>query len=70
MARAKAETEKAQAEADATDSKAAIAADCAKAYVSELGALFEGESVSAQAEVVKQQLNRISATCNASLEGG
>ena len=67
--RAKAETEKAQAEAEAADSKAAIAADCAKAYVSALGTLFEGESVSAQAEVVKQQLESISATCKASLEG-
>ena len=67
--RAKAETEKAQAEAEAADSKAAIAADCAKAYVSALGTLFEGESVSAQAEVVKQQLKSISATCKASLEG-
>ena len=30
---------------------------------------FEGESVQAQAEVVKQQLESISATCKASLEG-
>ena len=63
-------TEKAQAETEAADSKAAITADCAKAYVSALGALFEGESVQAQAEVVKQQLDSISATCKASLEGG
>ena len=67
--KAKAETEKAQAEAEAADSKAAIAADCAKAYVSALGTLFEGESVSAQAEVVKQQLQSISATCKAAFEG-
>jgi hypothetical protein len=37
--------------------------------VSALGTLFEGESVSAQAEVVKQQLEGISSTCRASLEG-
>jgi uncharacterized membrane-anchored protein YhcB (DUF1043 family) len=67
--RAKAEKEKAQAETEAADSKAAITADCAKAYVSALGTLFEGESVSAQAEIVKQQLESISATCKASLEG-
>jgi chromosome segregation ATPase len=67
--KAKAETEKAQAEAEAADSKAAIAADCAKAYVSALGALFEGESVSAQAEVVKQKLESISTTCKGALEG-
>jgi chromosome segregation ATPase len=67
--KAKAETDQAKAEADAANSKAAVAADCAKAYVSALGTLFEGESVKAQAEVVKQQLKSISATCKASLEG-
>ena len=67
--KARAETDKAQAEADAADSKAAIATDCAKAYVSALGALFEGESVKAQAEVVKQELQGISATCKAAFEG-
>ena len=67
--RAKAEAEKAQADAEAADSKAAIAADCAKAYVSALGSLFEGESFSAQAEAVKQELQSVSATCKASLEG-
>jgi hypothetical protein len=41
----------------------------AHAYVSALGALFEGDSVSAQAEVVKQQLANISATCKAAFEG-
>jgi hypothetical protein len=38
-------------------------------YSSEEASLFEGESVSAQAEVVKQQLESISTTCKASLEG-
>ena len=52
---------RAQAQTEAADSKA-IAADCAKAFVSTLGELFEGESVSAQTEVVKQQLESISAT--------
>jgi chromosome segregation ATPase len=67
--KAKAETDKARAETEAAESKAVIAADCAKAYVSALGMLFEGESVKAQAEAVKQQLDSISATCKASLEG-
>jgi chromosome segregation ATPase len=67
--KAKAETDKAQAETEAAESKAAITADCAKAYVSALGMLFEGESVKAQAQAVKQQLKSISATCKASLEG-
>jgi chromosome segregation ATPase len=67
--KAQAETEKAQAEAEAAESKAAVVTDCAKAYISALGALFEGDSVSAQAEVVKQQLESISATCKAAFEG-
>ena len=66
--KAQAATDKAEADAAAAESKAAIAADCAKAYLSALGALFEGESVSAQADVVKQQLENISATCKAALE--
>ena len=66
--KAQAATDKAEADAEAAESKAAIAADCAKAYLSALGALFQGESVSAQAEVVKQQLGSISATCKAALE--
>ena len=67
--KAQAATDKAEADAEAAESKAAIAADCAKAYLSALGALFQGESVSAQAEVVKQQLGSISTTCKAALEG-
>ena len=38
-------------------------------YISALGTLFEGDSVSAQAEVVKQQLESISATCKTAFEG-
>ena len=67
--KAQAETEKAEAEAEAADSKATVVADCAKAYISALGMLFEGDSVSAQAEVVKQQLESITATCKAAFEG-
>jgi chromosome segregation ATPase len=53
---ANAEADKAKAEAQATESKAKVAADCGKAYVSALGKLFEGESVKAQVEVVKNEL--------------
>ena len=67
--KAQAATEKAEADAEAADSKATVVADCAKAYISALGMLFEGDSVSAQAEVVKQQLESISATCKAAFEG-
>ena len=64
------ETEKAQAEADraraelkAVESRAAIVADCAKAYISAFGVLFEGESASDQREKVREQLSAITATC-------
>ena len=67
--KAKAETDQAKAEAQAAESKAAIAADCAKAYVSALGALFGGESVSAQAEAVRKELESITGSCKAAFEG-
>ena len=64
------ETEKAQAEADqakaevkAAESRTAVAADCAKAYISALGLLFEKESASDQADKVREQLSAITATC-------
>jgi chromosome segregation ATPase len=64
------ETEKAQAEADqaraelkAAESRSAIAADCAKAYFSAVGVLFDGESTSDQQEKVREQLSAITATC-------
>ena len=63
--KANAEADKAKAEEQAADSKAAVAADCAKAYVSALGKLFEGDSVKSQAEVVKKELGSITATCKA-----
>jgi septal ring factor EnvC (AmiA/AmiB activator) len=68
--KAKAQADQAKAEAQAAESKAAIAADCAKAYASAFGSLFEGDSVSAQASAVKQELGTISASCKASLAGG
>ena len=64
------ETEKAQAEADqaraevkAAESRTAIAADCAKAFISAFGVLFEEESASDQADKVREQLSAITATC-------
>jgi len=64
------ETEKAQAEADqaraevkAAESRTAVAADCAKAYISAFGLLFEKESASDQADKVREQLSAITATC-------
>jgi uncharacterized protein (DUF3084 family) len=68
--KAKAEADQAKAETEAASSKAAVAADCAKAYVGAFGALLEGESVRAQAPVVREQLNAISADCKSALSGG
>jgi chromosome segregation ATPase len=67
--KAKAQAEEAQAEAEAAKSKSAIVADCAKAYFSAFGALFEGESVKDQAPAVKKELQSISGSCKAALGG-
>jgi septal ring factor EnvC (AmiA/AmiB activator) len=65
------ETEKAQAEADqaraeleAAEARAATAADCAKAYISALGPVFEGEG---NEDEVRQQLSEITAACKDAL---
>ncbi len=65
----KGSTEEAQAKAQEAESKATVAADCAKSYAGAFGALFEGDSVRAQAATVKQQLQDISATCKTALSG-
>ena len=67
--KARAEADQAKAEAKAAESRTAIAADCAKAYVSAFGLLFEGESAKDQAEEVREQLSAITATCKDELDG-
>ena len=64
--KANAEADQAKAEAEAVQSKASIAADCAKAYVSAFGTLFGDEGD--QASVV-QQLQGITADCKAAFAG-
>jgi chromosome segregation ATPase len=61
--KAQAETDQARAELKAAESRAAIVPDCAKAYISAVGVLFEGESASDQKEKVREQLSAITATC-------
>jgi hypothetical protein len=68
-AKANAETEEAKAETESAQSRAANVTSCAKAYVSALGALFEGDSISAQASAVKQDLRSISDDCANALAG-
>jgi uncharacterized protein YoxC len=67
--KAKAEAEQANAETENAKSKLTIATDCAKAYVSAIGSLFEGDSVSAQAGAVKDRLEGISDDCASALGG-
>lgn len=63
--RAKAEADQAKAEAEAAGSKATIAADCAKAYVSALGGLLDGQG----REAVRAQLQGITDDCQAAFAG-
>jgi len=67
--KAKAQTDQAKAEAKAAESRSAVVADCAKAYISAFGALFEGDNASDQAPAVREQLSAITATCKDELAG-
>jgi type IV secretory pathway VirB10-like protein len=67
--KAKAEADQAKAEAEATKSKAAVATDCAKAYVSALGGLFEGDNPEDQSDAVREQVAGITDDCNAAMDG-
>src|SRR4029077_11406188 len=57
--KANAEAAQAQAELDTAQAKAQIAADCAKAYITAIGGLFEGSDVAAAAANVKQDVQGI-----------
>ena len=57
--KAKAEADQAKAEQKATESKVAVIADCAKAYVSAFGMLIDGEDSAA----VEDKLKGITADC-------
>jgi hypothetical protein len=64
-----AEADQAKAQADAAAGKASIAAECAKAYVSAFGALFEGGSLAEGATAVREQISGITDDCQAALSG-
>jgi len=64
--KANAEADQAKAETEAVQSKASIAAECAKAYVSAFGTLIGGDGDQAS---LSQQLSGITADCKAALEG-
>jgi chromosome segregation ATPase len=67
--KATAQANQATADVEAAQSRAAVAADCAKAYISAFGALFEGDSAQDQAPAVREQLSRVTATCKDDLAG-
>jgi hypothetical protein len=64
-----AEADQAKAEADAAAGKARIAADCAKAYLSAFGALFEGGGLAEGATAVREEIAGITDDCQAALSG-
>lgn len=65
--KAKAEADKAKADAQAAESRATVVANCAKAYLSAFGTLFEGDDVRAQASQIREQLKGITSDCQAAL---
>jgi DNA repair exonuclease SbcCD ATPase subunit len=67
--KANARANQATADVKAAQSRAAVAAGCAKAYISAFGALFEGDSVQDQAPAVREQLSGVTATCKDHLAG-
>jgi chromosome segregation ATPase len=58
---------KAQAQVQAAEAKTTIATDCAKAYVSAIGSLFEGDNIRTQLQAIRGQLQGITADCKASI---
>ena len=67
--KAQAEAEQARADQKAAESKLAIAADCAKAYISAFGTLFDADDVKTQAAKMREQFSQIHAGCQTAFEG-
>jgi chromosome segregation ATPase len=68
--KAKAQADQADAGLQAARSRAAVAGDCARAYVTALGSLFAGEKVEDQAAAVRKDLSSITSECKAALADG
>ena len=68
-AKAKAQTDQANAEKEAAQARAAIAADCAKSYMSAFAGLFGSGNVREQAPVVRKELSGITADCKTAFAG-
>jgi chromosome segregation ATPase len=65
--KANAEADQAQAELEAAESSAAVAKECANAYVTAVGSLLQSADPAAQAEAAKQELQGIVEDCKAEL---
>jgi chromosome segregation ATPase len=65
--KAQAEAEQARAEAEAANAQLEIAVDCAKAYVTAFGELFEGDDPEDQAAAVRKQFESITKDCKDAL---
>jgi chromosome segregation ATPase len=65
--KAEAEAKQAKAESQAAQSRAEAARGCAKAYIEAFGGLFEGDSASAQAEIVRKDLQSVTSDCKDAL---
>jgi len=61
--------DEAEAKAESAAAKTRVAADCAKAYLTAFGKLFEGNSIRAQVATVRQDLQNIAADCQTALGG-
>ena len=57
-------------EAQAAESKATAVTDCAKAYVTAFGGLFEGDGPTEQAPAVRKDIEKVTAGCKTALGGG
>ena len=66
---ADAQVDQANAERDAAQAKARIAAECGKAYVSAFGGLFGSGSVREQVPDVRKALEGITADCRTAFAG-
>jgi uncharacterized phage infection (PIP) family protein YhgE len=67
--KAKAQADEAKAQAQEAESKAAIVTDCAKAYLTAFGGLFEGGNLSDNVQTVKGDLQGITDRCQGALGG-
>ena len=67
--KARAQAEQARADQKAAESKLQVATDCAKAYISAFGTLFDADDLKAQAAKVRDQFSQIHDDCQKAFAG-